>query len=185
MPSDFTQQLLAARGGDAAAYHALFPLVYDELRGVARSALRRRGPGETLHTTALVHETYMKLVDASRLDAKDRAHFFALAARVMRQILIDHFRRGRAGKRGADRRRVDLRSVEIPVEDRGFVLVAVDDALCRLARFSPRLEQVVEMRFFGGMTESEIAEHLGVTERTVRNDWAKAKAWLGRELDRD
>ncbi len=182
---DFTQRLIDVRDGDPAALNHLFPLVYEELRRLAHIQLRRGSAGDTLRTTALVHEAYLKLVDGKRVQARDRAHFMALAARVMRQVLIDHFRRNQAQKRGGGKIPVDLTDRDIPVQDRGFVLLVVDDALRRLAELNPRLEQVVEMRFFGGMTEAEVAEFLGITERTVRNDWVKARAWLSRELAED
>lgn len=182
MSSDITQLLIDARHGDRDAFGHLFDQVYDELRGLARGQLRRLRPGDTLATTALVHEAYLKLCDQTRLDVHDRTHFFALSARAMRQILVDHFRRSQAEKRGGNRHPVSLQEGQIPVEDRGDVLLALDEALTRLGHLNERLSQVVEYKFFGGMTQEEIAEVLGVTDRTVRNDWRKAKAWLAREL---
>ena len=160
----------------------LLPLVYDELRRVAHRQLGRERPGHTLSTTALVHEAYLRLVDQTRARWVDRAHFFAVAAGVMRRILVDYARRYRAAKRGGDARHVDLDQVEVSLEDRSEMLINLDEALGRLAELNPRLTQVVEYRFFGGMTEEETAEALGVTDRTVRRDWIKAKAWLSREL---
>ena len=160
----------------------LLPLVYDELRRVAHRQLGRERPGHTLSTTALVHEAYLRLVDQTRARWVDRAHFFAVAAGVMRRILIDYARRYRAAKRGGDAQRVDLDLVEVSLEERSEMLISLDEALGRLAELNPRLSQVVEYRFFGGMTEEETAEALGVTDRTVRRDWMKAKAWLSREL---
>ncbi len=182
MPADVTQLLIDARKGDRVAVGDLFDHVYDELRVVARAQLRRRRPGDTLATTALVHEAYLKLCDQTRLGVHDRAHFFALSARVMRQVLVDHFRRNNAEKRGMNRKLLSLQEGQIPMEDRGEVLLALDEALTQLAALNERLSQVVEFRFFAGMTQEEIAEVLGVTDRTVRNDWRKAKAWLFREL---
>ncbi len=182
MPPDITQLLIDAREGDRVAFGDLFDRVYDELRVLARAQLRRMRPGDTLATTALVHEAYLKLCDQTRLDVHDRTHFFALSARAMRQVLVDHFRRGQAQKRGGEHRPVSLQDGQIPGENRGEVLLALDEALTRLAGLNERLSQVVECRFFGGMTQEEIAEVLGVTDRTVRNDWRKAKAWLAREL---
>jgi len=185
MTSDLTQLLIDVRQGNHTAVGDLFDRVYDELRVLAHAQLRRMQPGYTLHTTALVHEAYLKLCDQTRLDVHDRAHFFALSARAMRQVLIDYFRRTRAEKRGGDHRPVMFQEGLIPVEDRGEVLLALDEALTRLAGLNERLSRVVEYKFFGGMTQEEIARVLGVTDRTVRNDWRKAKAWLARELSRD
>ena len=181
MPLEITQLLSAAKGGDAAAIDRLYDRVYDELRRIARAKLRQLSGG-TLHTTELVHEAYLKLFDREDLEFGDRAHFFALSARAMRQILVDTFRRRRAEKRGGDLRPLTLDAAEIPVEQRGDVVLAVDEALSRLSRLSERLGRVVECRFFGGMTEEEIAALLGVTARTVRSDWRKARAWLARDL---
>ncbi|MDX1547275.1 MAG: sigma-70 family RNA polymerase sigma factor [Rhodothermales bacterium] len=178
-----TQLLIAAHSGDRAAFEDLYRLVYDELRQVARAQLRRRRPGDTLQTTALVHEAYLKLCDHARLGVQDRAHFFALSARAMRQILVDHFRRRRAEKRGGAHRPLTLQDGQIPAEARGEVLLALDEALTRLAALDERLAQVVEYKFFGGMTQEEIGQVLGLTERTVRSDWRKARLWLTRELN--
>jgi len=180
--SRVTRLLLAARNGDPEASGDLFHALYDELRLLAQRQLRRGAADGALQTTALVHEAYLKLCDASRLEVEDRAHFFALAARVMRQILVDHFRRGQSAKRGGGWIRLSLEDRDIPVENRGEVLLDLDRALSRLAAVDERLARVVEYRFFGGMTETEIARVLGVTDRTVRNDWVKAKAWLSEAL---
>lgn len=180
-----TEILLDLRSGDDAALDALFQRIYDDLHRIARRQLRKEADGHTLCATALVHEAYLKLVDQTRVKWANRAHFFAIAARVMRRILVDHARRHRAAKRGGDWERLDLDDVEIPVDERAGVLIGLDDALERLARLNPRLSQVVECRFFGGMTEEEIAAALGVTERTVRRDWVKAKGWLHQALPAD
>ena len=177
-----TQLLLACGAGERDAYERLFPLVYEHLRMVAHAQLRREREGHTLSTTALVHEAYLKLVDPAKLGLKDRAHFFGVAARAMRQVLVDHARRVGAPRRGGDLVRVDLDAAQIAVEERADTLLALDEALSRLAGFAPRLAQVVELRFFGGLTEEEAAEALGVTSRTLRRDWVKARGWLHREL---
>jgi RNA polymerase sigma factor (TIGR02999 family) len=177
-----TELLLAYRGGEPGAFGRLLPLVYEHLRSVARAQLRRearhRAGMHTLSTTALVHEAYFKLADVSRLDVQDRAQFLAVAARAMRQVLVDHARRFRAEKRGGGAVHLDLDAAEVAVEERADVLVALDESLARLTKLSPRLAQVVELRFFGGLTEEEAAQVLGVTDRTVRRDWVKARAWL-------
>ena len=180
--SPVTQLLHACSAGDEAALERLFPLVYEHLRVVARAQLRRERVGHTLSTTALVHEAYFKLVGPARLDARDRAHFFGVAARAMRQVLVSHARKHRAEKRGGGFAPVDLDAAEIAVEERAEVLVALDEALTRLATLSPRLARVVELRFFGGLSEEETAAVLDVTARTVRRDWVKARAWLHAEL---
>ncbi len=182
MSGDFTRLLQAVAGGDRGAADDLYGLAYEELKQIARRQLRRGRPGETLQTTALVHEAWLKLFEHARTDPTDRAHFYALAARAMRQILVDTFRAGRAEKRGGDRYRLEFLEGDVPVEQRGEVLLAVDAALTRLAELEPRLSKVVECRFFGGMTQEETAVALGVSERTVRGDWRKARAFLTREL---
>ena len=184
---EVTRLLLACRDGGEEAYGRVFPLVYEHLRAVARSQLRRERDGHTLSTTALVHEAWFKLADPSQLEIRDRAHFLAVAARAMRQVLVEHARRFRAHKRGAGAVHVALDDAEhargeIAVEEKADVLVALDEALGRLSAFSPRLAQVVECRFFGGLTEEETAAALDVTARTVRRDWVKARAWLHAEL---
>ncbi len=168
--------------GERRPVDRLLPLVYDELRRVAHRQLGRERPGHTLSTTALVHEAYLRLVDQTRARWVDRAHFFAVAAGVMRRILVDYARRFRAAKRGGDAQHVDLDLAQVSLDERSEMLINLDEALGRLAELNPRLSQVVECRFFGGMTEEETAEALGVTDRTVRRDWIKAKAWLSREL---
>jgi RNA polymerase sigma factor (TIGR02999 family) len=174
---DLTDQVLAlATGPDAAT--AMFPLVYDELRRMARRALDGEQDGHTLDTTALVHEAYLRLVDSSRVPWEDRSRFLAVAATAMRHILIDYARRRRAQKRGNAPVAVDLDKIQLSVDDSIDTLVALDDALTRLHALAPRLVQVVECRFFVGMTEEETATALGITSRTVRRDWLKAKGWL-------
>jgi len=173
----------APAGTNPGVAESLFPLLYDELRRIAHRQLGLERPGHTLCTTALVHEAYMKLADQTRAQFASRAHFLAVAAQAMRRILVEYARKVRADKRGGKWHRLDLDDVEIPVEDRADALVALDGALERLAALNPRLSQIVECRFFGGMTEEETAEALGVTDRTIRRDWVKAKGWLLTELD--
>lgn len=151
---------------------------------MAHRQLRAERPGHTLGTTGLVHETYLKLADHTQLDLRDRAHFFAIAARAMRRVLVDYARRYRTVRRGGDLRRVSL-SEETTATERGDTLVALDEALERLAALNSRLSQVVECRYFGGLTQEETAEALGVTTRTVERDWAKARGWLLLELRSD
>jgi RNA polymerase sigma factor (TIGR02999 family) len=177
-----TDLLLAARHGDARAMTQLIPLVYGELRRMAHQILRHEHPDHTLGTTGLVHEAYLKLVDDTRIEWQDRAHFFAVAARAMRQILVDYARRLRAGKRGGGRVRVDVDVSQLGAEDRAETILALEEALARLEAVDGRLSQVVECRFFAGLTEDETAQIIGVTSRTIRRDWLKAKAWLYREL---
>jgi RNA polymerase sigma factor (TIGR02999 family) len=176
-PADLTARVLTL-GNDPAAAEAMFPLVYEELRRMARRALDGEQTGHTLDTTALVHEAYLRLVDSTRVPWEDRSRFLAVAATAMRHILIDYARRRRAQKRGRAPIAVDLDKVQLSTDDSVETLVAMDDALTRLAALSPRLVQVVECRFFIGMTEDETATALGVTARTVRRDWLKAKGWL-------
>ena len=162
---------------------SLVPIVYEELRRIARRHLRAEREGHTLTTSALVHEAYLKLADQTRAEWNDHAHFLAVAAQAMRRVLIDYARQHHAAKRGGDRQRVTLESGVIgPGPDRAESLVALDDALTRLAKLDERQARVVECRFFAGMTEEETARVLGVTARTVRRDWVKAKAWLYGEI---
>jgi RNA polymerase sigma factor (TIGR02999 family) len=181
---DLTELVLDLKTGPAAAGR-IFPIVYNELRRIAHRVLRDERPGHTLDTTALVHETYLRLVDANRVPWEDQTRFLALAATAMRRILIDYARSRRAAKRGGDRVAVDLDRIELAGDDQVDALVALDDGLERLAELSPRLVQVVECRFFSGMTEAETAAALGVTDRTVRRDWLKAKGWLAATMGSD
>lgn len=177
------------RDGDAAALELLLPLVYDELRAIARRELRRRSAGGTLDTTALVHEAYLKLANRRCVRPADRAHFLGIAARAMRQVLVDHARRHAAAKRGGGDVCVTFddgaMAAPLAADERADTLLALDEALTRLAALSERLGRVVECRFFGGLSEQETADALGVTARTVRRDWVKARAWLHRELHGD
>ncbi len=186
-PSLITDALLEARSGEVEALNRLLPLVYDHLLRISRHALAGEHPDHTLGTTGLVHETYLRLVDQSRVEYADRAHFFALAARAMRHVLVDHARRHRADKRGGGVRAITLEDAlanraTASLDERADTIAALDEALTKLASIDARLARVVECRFFGGLTEDETAEVLGVTPRTVRRDWVKARAWLSREL---
>jgi RNA polymerase sigma factor (TIGR02999 family) len=170
------------RSGDRAALDALLPLVYDELRRIARGQRQRLGSSLTVNTTALVHEAYLKLVKDRARNYSDRSHFFAVAATAMRQLLIDEAKRHAAKKRGSGRRPISLDSVDVGIEGQAESLLELDRALDKLGQLSPRLLRVVECRFFGGLTETETAAALAVTDRTVRRDWAKARAWLAIEM---
>jgi RNA polymerase sigma factor (TIGR02999 family) len=176
-----TDLLLQLRGGSPEAMERLFALVYEELRRVAHRQLQRERPGHTLGTTGLVHEAYLKLVDQTRVEWQDRAHFFRVAAWAMRRILVDYARRYRAVRRGGGLEHVSLEE-GAAIAERAETLLALDEALERLATLSERLSQVVECRYFGGLTEEETAQALGVTTRTVQRDWAKARGWLYLEL---
>jgi RNA polymerase sigma factor (TIGR02999 family) len=187
---EITEALIALRHRAPGAMDRLMPLVYDELRQVAHRQLRAEPAGHTLTTTALVHEAYLRLVDQTRTEWQDRAHFFAIAARAMRRILIDYARRHRAERRGgmpdgSPPAPISLDAVEFSVAERADALVALDEALDRLGRVDERLAQVVELRFFAGLTESETAAVLGVSKRTVAREWAVARGWLYQELRRD
>ena len=174
--------LLRAWGdGDRAALDRLTPIVYDELRRLARHYMRGERPGHSLQTTALVNEAYMRLIDYKSMQWQNRAHFFAVSSQLMRRILVDHARR-RNLKRGGGVQHVSLEETAIVGGDRTADLVALDDAMDALARIDPRKVQVVEMRFFGGLSVEETAEVLQVSSVTVMRDWSTAKAWLYREL---
>jgi len=177
-----TRLLHAVRDGDPSAFDRLMPLVYEELRRVAGRQLRCERSSAAPRTTALVHELYLKLVDQTQVDWQGRAHFFTIAARAMRQILVDHARRRNAKKRGGDWDRVPLAERLLADDTKREDLLALDDALDRLDAVDERLRAVVECRFFVGMTENEIAEVLDVSARTVQRDWVKARAWLYSEL---
>lgn len=180
---DITACLQAWRLGELSARDELFPLVYEGLKQIAHRHIAREQLGHTLDTTALVHEAYLKLVDQTRVEWTDRAHFFGVAANAMRRILVDYARRYRTAKRGGAPRRVSLTDSMLVAEERADTLLALDEALTELARIDERLSQVVECRFFGGLTEEETAEVLGITARTVRRDWIKAKGWLHSTLE--
>jgi RNA polymerase sigma factor (TIGR02999 family) len=178
MTADTTQLLIATRSGDRAAFDLLYARLYDELREIAQQRLRRHRPGATLDTTGLVHEAYLKLVDPAVASASDRAHFFALASRAMRFILIDHARARQVQKRGGGRVAVTLDDAAQAAEERSADLVELDRALEALRSRSERQGQLVEYRFFGGLTYEEISEVTGQSVRTVKRDWVRARAWL-------
>ncbi len=177
-----TELLVQARSGNANALANVFPLIYGELHRLAEVQLRREPDGHTLSPTALVHEAYMRLIDYSRMEWSGRSHFMSVAATAMRRILVDYARGARSLKRGGNLQRVSLDSVELGTEERAELLIVVDDALVRLKEVNARLAQVVECRFFGGMTEEETAEALGISLRTAKRDWARAKSWLHKEI---
>ena len=176
---EVTRLLIAVRQGDRDAMDVLLPLVYNELRILARRQLARRQPGQTINTTALVHEAYLKLADPVAAGWQNRTHFMAVAATAMRQILIDHARRRAAKKRGVWARKVDFEEARLGVVSaQAEELLALDQALIALAEQGGRLSRVVEMRFFAGLSIDEMAEVLGVTDRTVKRDWRAARAFL-------
>ena len=177
-----TQLLRAWRQGDAAALDRLVPVVYQKLRRLARHYMAGQRPGHTLQATALVNEAYMRLVDCEQVNWKDRAHFFAISARMMRRVLVEFARARQYQKRGAGARKTSLDEGVIASPQRGQDLVALDDALQALAAEYPRQAQVVELRFFGGLSVEETAEVLHVSAITVMRDWQLAKVWLAREL---
>ena len=169
-------------GGDPDAPERLMPLVYDEMRRLARSFLAKERGGHTLQPTALVNEAYLRLVDQTRVNWQNRAHFYGIAASMMRRVLIDHARAHATEKRGGGAVRLSLDDVQLPLAQRAQSLVALDEALEKLKQMDERKCRVVEMRFFAGMSDEEIAEVLGVTTRTVLRDWKTARLWLYREL---
>jgi RNA polymerase sigma factor (TIGR02999 family) len=181
-PPDTTQLLLDARSGDREAFDRLFSHVYEELRQTAHRRLLRQRPGQTLDTTALVHEAYLRLVDQARSGNGDRAHFFALASRAMRFVLVDYARARSAQKRGGGASDVPLDALQVAAEACAADLLTLAEALERLAGVSTRLSEIVEYRFFGGLTFDEIAESLGVSTPTVKRDWVRARAWLYRSM---
>ena len=185
-PAAITRLLVGWRGGDQAALEQLIPLVHDELRRLARRHMAHERVGHTLQATALVNEAFVRLIDVQQVKWQDRAHFFAIAARALRRILIDYARRHRAARRGGGQdgppARVALDSVELPVAERADTLLALDEALDRLAQLDARLAQVVECRFFAGLSEAETAAALDVSQRTVARQWVLAKGWLYQEL---
>ena len=182
--TQITQLLQQVRGGDREAFDRLFPLVYVELRRLAGAYMRHERPDHTLQATAVVHEAYVKLVGSGGVEWQDRAHFFAVAAQQMRRILVDHARAVRAAKRGGPAVKLSLDEVNRVAEKRDEDVVAIDDALTELEKRDARAARVVELRFFGGLTDKETAEVLGVAVATTRRDWEFARAWLFRHLSR-
>ena len=180
-----TQILHDWSGGDREAPERLMPLVYDEMRRIARSFISRERQGHTLQPTALVNEAYLRLVDQNSVTWQSRAHFYSVAASMMRRVLIDHARTRATEKRGGGAVRLSLEDVQVPIEERAANFVAMDEALERLSQFNERGRKIVEMRFYAGMSEEEIAEVLGVSTRTVLRDWKAARVWLFRELSQN
>jgi RNA polymerase sigma factor (TIGR02999 family) len=186
-PSGQVSELLLHWGnGDRKALEAILPLVYDELRRLARYHLRQQRPNHTLQTTALVHEAYLRLAEEKSLQVENRAHFLGIAAQLMRWILVDYERNRRAAKRGAGATRLTLDlSIAAPhPHNREVDLLALDEALDRLAKLDPQQSQIVELRYFGGLSIEDTSKFLGVSTATVKRSWASARAWLGREMSR-
>jgi RNA polymerase sigma factor (TIGR02999 family) len=187
--SDISRLLKAWRTGDQTALDRLTPMVYDELRRMARRYMRRERAGNTLQTTALVHEAYLRLVDAKSVEVKDRVHFFALSAAMMRRILVDGARARASAKRGgqvehaAHSEAVNLDDIADNVSQKSAELLALDEALQDLSRLDPRKARVIELRFFGGLSVDETAEVLNISPQSVMRDWKLARAWLNRELN--
>ncbi len=180
-----TQLLADWSSGDATALEKLIPLVEPELHRLAHQYMKREGPGSTMQTTALVNEAYLRFVDKTHPRWQNRPHFFAVAAQLMRRIMVDHARRRHAVKRGAGGVKVTLDETALVTESRAAELLALDEALQNLAAFDPRMSQIVEMRYFGGLTIDEIAEVLKVHPNTVTRDWSAAKAWLYAALNEE
>jgi RNA polymerase sigma factor (TIGR02999 family) len=181
-PGEVTEILRRASAGDRSALDQVFPLVYEQLRRLARGKLAGQRPGRAVTTTVLIHEVYLRLVDQTHARFEDRARFYAYASTVMRTVLVDEARARGAGKRGGGWTPVELDERELPVDAQADLLLAVHEALSQLAIEDARLAQVVECRFFGGMTDEDVAQALGVTDRTVRRDWLKARTWLHARL---
>ena len=180
-----TQLLIDWSSGNREAAAGLMPLVYDELRRLARGYLQRERADHTLQPTGLVHEAYLRLVDQKTTTWQNRAHFFGVAAQLMRRILVDHARRHRTGKRGGEWTKVEFDEALAPSASRTLDVIALDDALHDLAKLNPQHSQIVELRFFGGMTIEEVAEVLDVSPRTVQREWRMARAWLRRQIFSD
>jgi RNA polymerase sigma factor (TIGR02999 family) len=181
-PSDATELLLAWSNGDASAFDKLIPLVHQELRVLARRYMRQERQDHTLQATALVNEAYVRLIDVNRIHWQNRAHFLAVAAQTMRRILVEFARHRHRQKRGGDAVRVTIEEAGELAREKGADLVGLSDALSALATIDPRMSQVVELRFFGGLSVQETADVLKVSPETVMRDWKTAKAWLLREL---
>jgi RNA polymerase sigma factor (TIGR02999 family) len=181
-PEEVTRLLRDWRNGNRDALDQLMPLVYYDLRRLARRHMRHQAPGHTLQTTAVVNEAYLRLIDQPGIDWQDRAHFFAVAAQAMRYLLVDHARSQHAAKRGGAAQHMELDEVAVIAPERSAEMLALDEALGRLAALDPRQGQIVELRYFGGLSLEETAEVMGISSITVRREWGKAKAWLYREL---
>jgi RNA polymerase sigma factor (TIGR02999 family) len=182
MAEDTTALLLLAARGDGKAVDRLLPVLYEDLHRVAHGLMRGEARGQTLQTTALLNEAYLRLIDQNRVDWKGRTHFLAIGAQAMRRVLVDHARARRRTKRGGNRQRVELREDAVLQPASDDDVLAVDEALEKLAKVSPRQARLVEMRFFAGLDMAEAAEALGVSKRTAEGDWTHVSAWLRREL---
>ncbi len=183
-PENVTETVTALSRGDASAADRLMPMVYDELRQLAAQRLGAPGPRNGLEPTEIVHEVYVRLTDPGSIDWNGRTHFFAVSARAMRRVLVDEVRRSQASKRGGQHRVATLHEAAVPAAERSVDVLELDEALQRLARLNERQAEVVEMRFFGGLSVEECATILEVSRRTVLGDWSMARAWLRRELTR-
>ncbi|MCZ6834909.1 MAG: sigma-70 family RNA polymerase sigma factor [Planctomycetota bacterium] len=177
-----TDYLLRIGEGDDSASEGLMELLYDDLRAIASRMMHSERPNHTLQPTAVVHEAYLRLIDQKHTDWKNRAHFLAVSAEIIRRILIDYARKQNAAKRGGNNQRVTLDNHLAMCEERDLDLLALDEAMNRLALLNERQTKVIELRFYGGMTEKEVATVLGVSRTTIADDWSVARAWLSREL---
>lgn len=182
--AEITRLLLAHREGDDEAFRQLTPLIYNDLRRIALGQIARGGAGETLNATALVHEAYLRLIDERQVEWQGRAHFFAIAARSMRRIIVDHARERGAQKRGGGQPHLELDPERIAVVEQAETLLALDRALAAMSAIDERLAKVAECRLFGGLSEEETAQALAVSLRTVQRDWQRARAWLQRDMPR-
>jgi RNA polymerase sigma factor (TIGR02999 family) len=181
-PEEITRLLAAWSKGDEEALNRLIPVVYPELRRIARQHLRRQSPDHTLESAALANEAYLRLIRAQGIQCENRTHFFALCAQMIRRILVDHARKRRYAKRGGDAERIPLEEAVLGTRAQGVEVLALDDALISLSKVDPRKGRVVELRYFGGLTVEETAGILQISPETVMRDWKMAKAWLFREL---
>jgi RNA polymerase sigma factor (TIGR02999 family) len=183
-PEEVTQMLIDWSNGDQTALDKLIPVVYTELRKLADKRLRRRRPDYTIQTTALVHEAYIHLIDCNNIDWKNRAHFFGVAAQLMRNVLVDYARKQASSKRGGGMYRLTLDDSLKISDEQDVDLMALDEALLKLEDFDPQKNRIIEMRYFAGLTIEETAEALGISATTVKREWSFAKAWLHREIKR-
>jgi RNA polymerase sigma factor (TIGR02999 family) len=182
-PEDLTEMLKQWSGGNRDALDRIMPIIYDELRRIAKRNSRRERPDNSLQPTALVNEVYLRLINQRGMSWQSRAHFFAIAARIMRQILVDRARERNAAKRGGGDYKLDLTEIgDVPDEGRKLDLLALDQALERLASFDPQQSRIVELKFFGGLSIEETGEVMGISPATVKREWALARSWLFREL---
>jgi RNA polymerase sigma-70 factor (ECF subfamily) len=182
MSQEITRLLREWKNGDESAIDQLFPIVYNDLRQQARNYLRSERPDHTLQPTALVHEAYLRMLKLGQTEWENRAHFYAISAIMMRRILVDHARQLAAEKRGGGMQRVTLSNLQAPIEQKAIDLLELNDALNRLSEIEERKARIVEMIYFGGLSQKEIADILDITEKTVQRDWKFAKLWLFREM---